>query len=108
MIADLYHDLGGYLHRVFVLNLDIVVIVGLLGQLLFTARFMVQWIASERAGRSVIPVSFWYLSIGGSLILLFYALYRADPVFILGQGLGTVIYIRNLMLIAKERRTRDA
>lgn len=109
MIADLYHQLGGYLHRVFVLNLDIVVIVGLVGQLLFTARFMVQWIASERAGRSVVPVSFWYLSIGGSLILLAYALYRADPVFILGQGLGTFIYMRNLALIARERRAaRDA
>jgi lipid-A-disaccharide synthase-like uncharacterized protein len=108
MIADLYHQLGDYLHRVFVLNLDIVVIVGLLGQLLFTARFVVQWIASERAGRSVIPVSFWFLSIGGSLILFAYALYRADPVFILGQGLGTLIYVRNLVLIARERRSRDA
>lgn len=108
MIADLVHDLGDYLHRVFVLNLDIVMVVGLLGQLLFTARFIVQWVASERAGRSVIPVSFWFLSIGGSLILFGYALYRADAVFILGQGLGTLIYVRNLMLIAKERRQRDA
>jgi lipid-A-disaccharide synthase-like uncharacterized protein len=106
MIADLYHHLGGYLHKVFVLNLDLVVVIGLLGQLLFTARFVVQWIASERAGRSVVPVSFWFLSIGGGLVLLGYALYRADPVFILGQGLGTLIYVRNLMLISREKRAR--
>ncbi|KAA2244012.1 lipid-A-disaccharide synthase N-terminal domain-containing protein [Salinarimonas soli] len=107
MIADLYHQLGGYLHAVFVLNLDVVVLVGLIGQLLFTARFLVQWIASERAGRSVVPVSFWFLSIGGGLILLGYALYRKDPVFILGQSLGTLIYVRNLMLISRERRERS-
>ena len=104
MIADLLHDLGGYLHQVFVVNLDLVVLVGFLGQLLFTARFLVQWIASERAGRSVVPVAFWYFSVGGGLILFGYALYRRDPVFIVGQGMGTFIYLRNLMLIAKERR----
>ncbi len=77
---------------------------GLAGQLLFMARFMVQWIASEREGRSIVPLSFWYFSIGGGLILFFYALYRADPVFVLGQSVGLFIYGRNLYLIHAEKR----
>ena len=80
------------------------VMIGLGGQLLFTARFLVQWIASEKAGRSVVPLAFWYFSIGGGLILLSYAIYRRDPVFILGQSLGVTVYLRNLMLIRGERR----
>lgn len=80
------------------------VAIGLGGQLMFTARFLVQWIASERAGRSVIPLAFWYLSIGGGLILLAYAIWRRDPVFILGQSMGVFIYLRNLFLIHAERR----
>ncbi|GGH55666.1 lipid A biosynthesis protein [Frigidibacter albus] len=80
------------------------VMIGLLGQLLFTGRFLVQWLASERARRSVIPVAFWWFSIGGGLILLAYAIYRKDPVFILGQSMGVFIYIRNLWLIRAERR----
>ena len=80
------------------------VVFGLAGQLLFTARFLVQWLASERARRSVVPVAFWYFSIGGGLILLSYAIYRADPVFILGQSLGVFIYARNLWLIRAEAR----
>lgn len=83
------------------------VVIGLGGQLLFTARFLVQWIASERAGRSVVPLAFWYFSVGGGLILFFYALYRKDPVFILGQSMGLFIYLRNLWLIYGERQ-RDA
>ncbi len=77
---------------------------GLLGQLMFTGRFLVQWIASERAKKSVVPVLFWYFSIAGGLILLSYAIYRKDPVFILGQSLGVFIYGRNLFLIYRERR----
>ena len=73
--------------------------VGLLGQALFSARFLVQWIASERRKRSVIPTPFWYFSIGGGLTLLAYAIYRLDPVFILGQGAGVFIYARNLYFI---------
>jgi len=80
------------------------VVVGLFGQLLFTGRFLVQWIASEKAKRSVVPVLFWYFSIGGALILLAYAIYRRDPVFILGQSMGLAIYLRNLWLIYAERR----
>ena len=79
------------------------VCVGLGGQLLFSARFLVQWMASERAKRSVMPIAFWWFSIAGGLTLLAYALYRADPVFILGQSLGVVIYARNLWLIRAER-----
>ncbi|MEZ5777745.1 MAG: lipid-A-disaccharide synthase N-terminal domain-containing protein [Paracoccaceae bacterium] len=75
---------------------------GLFGQLMFTGRFLVQWIASERARRSVVPLSFWYFSIAGGLILLSYAIYRRDPVFVLGQSLGVFIYGRNLWLIHRE------
>ena len=81
------------------------ILVGLGGQVLFMMRFVIQWIVSEKAKRSVIPVAFWWLSIGGAMILLAYAIYRADPVFILGQSLGFFIYARNLWLIHAERRT---
>lgn len=77
---------------------------GLFGQLLFSARFIVQWIASERSRKSVIPLAFWYFSMAGGVVLFSYALYRADPVFILGQSMGLVIYTRNLWLIHGERR----
>ncbi|HEV8036417.1 lipid-A-disaccharide synthase N-terminal domain-containing protein [Yoonia sp.] len=79
------------------------VMIGLGGQLAFTARFLVQWIASEKAGRSTVPVAFWYFSIIGGTILLSYAIYRGDPVFILGQSMGVIIYSRNLWLIRRER-----
>lgn len=75
--------------------------VGLLGQLMFTGRFIVQWIASERAGRSVVPVAFWYFSIIGGLVVLAYGIHKLDPVIILGQMPGVVIYSRNLWLINK-------
>jgi len=104
MIANLLNDLGGRLHTIFIDGFDTVVLIGLLGQLLFTARFIVQWIASERAGKSVVPISFWFFSLGGGFILLGYAVYRQDPVFIIGQALGSLIYMRNLMLIAKSKR----
>jgi lipid-A-disaccharide synthase-like uncharacterized protein len=75
---------------------------GLLGQLLFTARFVVQWIASERRGRSTVPVAFWHLSLAGGAILFAYALlYRHDLVFTLGQGAGLFVYARNLALIRR-------
>ena len=76
--------------------------VGVLGQLMFTARFLVQWWASEKAGRSVMPVTFWYFSILGSLIVLAYGIHRLEPVIIIGQLPGTVIYARNLWLIRQE------
>ncbi len=80
------------------------IVVGLLGQLMFTARFIVQWIASEREGRSVVPVAFWYFSIFGGLIVLAYGIRKLDPVIILGQLPGVVIYARNLWLIHADRK----
>jgi lipid-A-disaccharide synthase-like uncharacterized protein len=77
---------------------------GFLGQFLFTMRFLVQWLYSEKRRRSVIPIAFWYFSIAGGLVLLAYALHRADPVFILGQGMGIVVYTRNLHLINRHRK----
>jgi lipid-A-disaccharide synthase-like uncharacterized protein len=77
--------------------------IGLLGQAFFSARFLVQWIASERRKESVVPTPFWYFSIGGGLTLFAYAIYRADPVFILGQGAGVFIYARNLYFIRHKR-----
>lgn len=79
------------------------IVLGLVGQAVFSLRFLVQWIESERAGRSVVPDSFWYLSIAGAMLLLIYAIWRRDPVFVLGQSAGFVIYARNLAL-----RRRDA
>lgn len=74
-------------------------LVGYAGQALFFGRFLIQWIVSERRGRSVIPLSFWWFSIGGGLVLLSYALHRQDPVFVLGQATGLLVYSRNLMLL---------
>ena len=71
---------------------------GFVGQLLFSSRFFVQWVASERSGRVVIPGMFWYLSLLGGITLFLYAVHRRDPVFALGQGAGLVVYARNLML----------
>ena len=81
---------------------------GFAGQLLFGLRFLVQWVASERKGESIIPIYFWYLSLIGSMILLAYAIFRRDPVFILGQSTGFIVYTRNLMLIYRKRtRSRN-
>ncbi|MFU8894871.1 MAG: lipid-A-disaccharide synthase N-terminal domain-containing protein [Gammaproteobacteria bacterium] len=78
--------------------------VGFIGQALFSARFLVQWLSSERKGRSIVPTEFWYFSLAGGATLLSYAIYRADPVFIVGQLTGLFIYGRNLQLIVRERR----
>jgi lipid-A-disaccharide synthase-like uncharacterized protein len=86
------------------LEINAWVVFGFLGQLFFTLRFLVQWVASERAGRSTVPVFFWYLSILGGGVLFVYALwYRHDPVFTLGQGAGLFVYTRNLILIRRGR-----
>lgn len=81
------------------------VLVGLAGQVMFSMRFLIQWISSERARASVIPVAFWWFSLAGGVILFAYALYRRDPVFVLGQSTGLVIYSRNLWLIHAAKRT---
>ena len=77
---------------------------GLSAQLMFSARFLIQWISSERERRSVIPVAFWWFSLVGGLLLLAYGFYRGEPVIILGQSFGTVVYTRNLWLIHAEKR----
>ncbi len=79
-------------------------IVGLVGQTAFGLRFLVQWLHSERYGRSLIPIAFWYFSLAGGVILFSYAVHRRDPVFILGQCTGVFIYSRNLQLVYRERR----
>jgi lipid-A-disaccharide synthase-like uncharacterized protein len=84
------------------------VAVGFFGQALFTARFLVQWVQSERQRRSVTPLAFWYFSLGGGVVLLLYAIHRRDPVFVLGQATGLLIYSRNLWLIGRERRRGPA
>ncbi|MBL41430.1 MAG: lipid A biosynthesis protein [Rhodospirillaceae bacterium] len=78
--------------------------IGFIGQAVFASRFWIQWIASEREGRSVIPIIFWFLSVIGGLTLLSYAIYRKDPVFIVGQSTGLLIYSRNIYLIYKEKK----
>ena len=77
-------------------------VLGMVGQAVFFSRFLVQWIASERQGRSYVPLSFWWLSLAGSMLLLAYAIHRTDPVFVLGQAFGWVVYARNLVLIRRE------
>ena len=81
------------------------IIIGFIGQVFFFMRFLIQWVISEKRGESTIPLAFWYCSIGGSLILLSYAIHKEDPVFILGQSVGSIIYIRNLILIARKEKT---
>ena len=80
---------------------QLMVIIGFAGQGLFAMRFIIQWLTSEKHARSVIPLAFWYFSIGGGAVLLLYALWRKDPVIICGQGLGLFIYLRNLYLIKR-------
>jgi len=82
------------------------IVIGFIGQALFSMRFLVQWIYSERKGRSLIPLAFWYFSLAGGITLFSYAVYRRDPVFIVGQATGVFIYARNLQLIAKERKQK--
>lgn len=81
---------------------------GMLGQILFFSRFLVQWIASEKKRTSTIPLSFWYLSIGGGLLLLIYAIWRKDPVITLGQLVGLFVYVRNLVLIYRHQTAQTA
>jgi lipid-A-disaccharide synthase-like uncharacterized protein len=96
-----------WLHDVFIKQLDFWIILGFVAQFFFMMRFVVQWVASEKAKASVVPVAFWFFSLGGGFLLLVYAIEREDPVFIAGQALGLIIYVRNLMLIAKSKRHQD-
>jgi len=103
-MAEFFAPLLSWFHDVFVASFDGWVILGFFAQICFTMRFVVQWIASERAKRSVMPVAFWFFSLAGGSLLLVYAIARKDPVFIAGQGLGLIVYVRNLWLIANEYR----
>jgi lipid-A-disaccharide synthase-like uncharacterized protein len=104
LLIEMSHAIGAYLTDVFVTRLDWWVLLGLVAQGLFTMRFLVQWIASERVGHSVIPLAFWLFSIGGGLLLLVYALYRKDIVFIAGQAFGVFVYLRNLQFVLRDRK----
>jgi lipid-A-disaccharide synthase-like uncharacterized protein len=106
MLVSLSQAVGDYLQNVFVMRLNWWVLLGYGGQALFGMRFFIQWIASERVGRSVIPAAFWFFSIGGGVLLLVYSLYIRDPVFIIGQGLGLFVYLRNLYFVYRERHAR--
>lgn len=106
MIVQLSRDLGAYLHEVFVQKFDLWLLFGIFAQILFAMRFVVQWIASERAGRSVMPSAFWIFSITGGMMILAYGIVRREPIIIIGQVLAVFIYVRNVMLIFKERRRR--
>jgi lipid-A-disaccharide synthase-like uncharacterized protein len=99
------HAVGNYLVDVFFTRLDWWVILGFVAQGLFTMRFLVQWIASERAGHSVIPMAFWIFSICGGALILVYALYRKDVVFIVGQAFSFFVYSRNLYFVTRDRKT---
>ena len=101
MLPDIARAVGGYLQDVFIGNVDFGILIGYCAQGLFSMRFVVQWIASERAGRSVVPMTFWVFSIGGGLMLLAYAIYRRDPVFIIGQAFGVFVYLRNLQFVMR-------
>ena len=103
MLIAFSHQLTDYLYDVFVARFDFWLAFGVFAQLLFTARFLVQWLASERAGRSVIPMAFWVFSMAGGLMTLVYGLVRREPVIIMGQALAVGIYVRNIILVLRER-----
>jgi lipid-A-disaccharide synthase-like uncharacterized protein len=101
MLIQYGQALGDYLYDIFVAKFDFWLAFGLIAQLAFAARFLVQWIASERAGKSVVPLAFWFFSVGGGLLTLIYGLVKREPVIIIGQLVSNIIYARNLMLIFK-------
>ena len=103
MLIQYGQALSSYLYDVFVAKFDFWLAFGLIAQLFFTARFLVQWIASERAGKSVVPMAFWFFSVAGGTMTLIYGLVKREPVIIIGQSLSNIIYVRNIMLIWKNR-----
>jgi lipid-A-disaccharide synthase-like uncharacterized protein len=103
-LISIFPFLGQYLNNY---PETIMIVIGFGGQTLFAARFIIQWLSSENAGRSVIPVAFWYFSISGGLVLLTYAIWRQDPVIIAGQSVGVLIYARNLYFINKEKQEKQ-
>lgn len=108
MLIQLSRDVGAYLYDVFVAKFDLWLAFGIVAQILFAMRFIVQWIASEKAGKSVMPIAFWFFSMAGGTLTLIYGLVKREPVIIMGQALSIFIYIRNLQLIIKDSRRRKA
>ena len=108
MLMRLSHDIGLFFYDIVVARFDLWAAFGVLAQFVFGARFIVQWIASEKAEKSVIPMGFWILSIVGGMMTMVYGFARRDIVIILPQTLSIFIYVRNMMLIAKERRKKAA
>ncbi|ABQ35990.1 putative membrane protein of unknown function with lipid A disaccharide synthase (N-term) [Bradyrhizobium sp. BTAi1] len=104
MLIQFGQAFSNYLYDIFIAKFDFWLVFGLAAQLAFAARFLVQWIASERAGKSVVPLAFWFFSIGGGLMTLIYGLVKREPVIIFGQLLSNIIYVRNVMLIFKSRQ----
>ena len=102
MLGSLSEAASGHLHNVFIIKLTWPVLLSLAGQSLFVMGFIAQWLASERARRSVVPVAFWGFSIGGGVLMLFYALYIRNPVIVFGQELG--LYLRNPHFVLRERK----
>lgn len=108
MLIAIGKEISAVFYDAFVAKFDFWLVFGIIAQLLFAGRFIVQWVASERQGRSVIPFAFWFFSMGGGLMTLVYGIVKREPVIILGQGLATIIYVRNIMLILKERDKKPA
>lgn len=103
MLLYFSEELVDYLYDVFVARFDFWLAFGIVAQLLFTGRFLVQWLASEKAGRSVVPMAFWFLSIAGGMMTLIYGLVKREPVIIMGQAFAVFIYFRNVILILRAR-----
>jgi lipid-A-disaccharide synthase-like uncharacterized protein len=101
MLIQFGQALGDYLYDIFVAKFDFWLAFGLVAQLAFAARFLIQWIMSERAGKSVVPMAFWFFSVAGGTMTLIYGLVKREPIIIFGQLLSNVIYVRNIMLIWK-------
>ncbi|OSQ43065.1 lipid-A-disaccharide synthase N-terminal domain-containing protein [Thalassospira sp. MCCC 1A01428] len=85
-------------------HMDVWFVLGIVGQVMFSGRFLVQWLVSEKHAKSIVPVAFWYLSILGGICLMVYGLKRAEPIIILGQSFGLIVYARNLYFIHREKR----
>lgn len=108
MIISIGQAISEYIYDVFVLKFDFWLLFGIVAQLLFTARFLVQWLASEKQGQSVMPLAFWYFSMAGGMMTLVYGIVRREPIIIMGQVLAVFIYLRNLILIFRNRRKASA
>jgi lipid-A-disaccharide synthase-like uncharacterized protein len=108
MLIQFGTEIGNFFRETFIDKFDFWLVFGLVAQLTFAARFIIQWISSERAGKSVVPFAFWLFSVGGGLMTLLYGIVKREPVIIFGQGVATLIYVRNIMLILRSRNKEQA